>query len=105
MSTAVKSGPAHSIRRMLHPRGPGPPGGGRFPFGRPVVILPFLAAVYVLTGSLGLQLATLHQSATLVWPPSGIALASLLVWGKRVWPGIFAGAFLVNFINLHHAGV
>ena len=32
-----------------------------------------------------------------VWPPTGIALAALLVLGSSVWPAIFVGAFLVNF--------
>jgi len=34
--------------------------------------------------------------ATAVWPPSGIALAAVLLWGPRVWPGIAAGSVLVN---------
>lgn len=77
---------------------------GRDLLGRTVILNTALAIVYVLTGSLGLQLATLHQSATLVWPPSGIALASLLLWGKRLWPGVFAGAFLVNILTLIEVG-
>src|SRR5262249_15536061 len=32
-----------------------------------------------------------------VWPPSGIALAALLLYGGRVWPGVWAGALLANF--------
>jgi diguanylate cyclase (GGDEF)-like protein len=31
-----------------------------------------------------------------VWPPSGIALAAVLMWGPRVWPGIATGSALVN---------
>jgi integral membrane sensor domain MASE1 len=31
-----------------------------------------------------------------VWPPSGIALAAVLMWGPRVWPGIAAGSVLVT---------
>src|SRR5262249_36805676 len=37
-----------------------------------------------------------HVSATAVWPPTGIALAALLVFGYRLWPGVFLGAFFVN---------
>jgi PAS domain S-box-containing protein len=55
-----------------------------------------LAGVYFLGGSLGLQLATFHPSATLVWPPSGIALSSLILAGTRLCPGVFLGAFAVN---------
>lgn len=59
-----------------------------------VVVL--LAASYFLAGTFGLKMASVHPSATAVWPPSGIALAALLVLGYRVWPGILLGAFLVN---------
>jgi PAS domain S-box-containing protein len=55
-----------------------------------------LAGVYFLGGSLGLQLASLHPSATLVWPPSGIALSCLILAGTRLWPGVFVGALAVN---------
>jgi PAS domain S-box-containing protein len=55
-----------------------------------------LTVVYVLTGKLGLYFASVHASATAVWPPTGIALAALLVLGPRMWPAVAAGAFLVN---------
>ncbi len=55
-----------------------------------------LAIVYFGTGILGLLLAVPPGYATAVWPPSGIALAGILLWGPRVWPGIWLGAFLVN---------
>ncbi|MBI4354420.1 MAG: MASE1 domain-containing protein [Candidatus Omnitrophica bacterium] len=55
-----------------------------------------LAAVYFAAGKFGLTLASLHPSATAIWPPTGIALAAFLLYGYRVWPGIFLGAFLVN---------
>jgi diguanylate cyclase (GGDEF)-like protein len=55
-----------------------------------------LAGVYLVAGKLGLLLAYVHASATAVWPCTGIAIAALLVFGYRVWPGILIGAFLVN---------
>jgi signal transduction histidine kinase len=55
-----------------------------------------LTGVYFAAGRLGLAVAYVHPSASPVWPPSGIALAAVLLLGLRVWPGIFAGAFLVN---------
>ncbi|HUP98234.1 MAG TPA: MASE1 domain-containing protein [Usitatibacter sp.] len=55
-----------------------------------------LTALYFVAGKLGLSFATLHSSASAVWPPTGIALAALLLLGNRVWPAIFVGAFLVN---------
>src|SRR6266513_5577406 len=56
-----------------------------------------LTVVYFIAGKLGLMLASLHASASPVWPSAGIALAALLVLGYRTWPAIFIGAFLVNF--------
>lgn len=55
-----------------------------------------LALIYFVSGKLGLKLAFLNQSATTIWPPTGIALAAALLLGYRVWPGIWLGAFLVN---------
>src|SRR6266536_341190 len=55
-----------------------------------------LAVLYFCAGSFGLSLAHVHPSASAVWPPSGIALAAILLWGSRLWPGIFLGAFAVN---------
>src|SRR5438045_7550302 len=55
-----------------------------------------LTAVYFAAGKLGLSFATINSSASAVWPPTGIALAAFLLFGRRVWPAIFVGAFLVN---------
>src|SRR2546430_407593 len=55
-----------------------------------------LAAAYFVAGRLGLQLAVVNPNATAVWPPTGIALAALLLAGYEVWPAIMVGAFLVN---------
>lgn len=55
-----------------------------------------LCAVYIVTAKLGLRLDAVSGFATLVWPPSGIALAALLVFGMRLWPAITVGAFVVN---------
>ena len=55
-----------------------------------------LTLVYFVAGKLGLKLAFLQASASPVWPPAGIALGALLVFGYRTWPAIFVGAFLVN---------
>src|SRR2546425_1011889 len=59
-------------------------------------LLILLTVVYYLAGKLGLTLAIVHSSATAVWAPTGIAIASMLILGYRVWPAIFVGAFLVN---------
>ncbi|PYI77268.1 MAG: two-component hybrid sensor and regulator, partial [Verrucomicrobia bacterium] len=55
-----------------------------------------LTLLYFLSGKLGLRLAFVHASASAVWPPAGIALATVLLLGYGTWPAIFLGAFLVN---------
>ena len=55
-----------------------------------------LAIGYFGTGILGLLLAVPPGYASPVWPASGIALAGILLWGSRVWPGIWLGSFPVN---------
>lgn len=55
-----------------------------------------LGGTYFAAGKLGLQLAVVNESATTVWPPTGIALAACLVWGPALAPGIFFGALFVN---------
>src|SRR5215472_9700358 len=61
-----------------------------------VPLIGILAVVYFIAGKLGLMLASLHASASPVWPSAGIALGAILLLGYRVWPAIFIGAFLVN---------
>ncbi len=63
-----------------------------------------LTVIYVIVGKLILQLAFVHPSASPVWPPAGIALAALLVFGYRTWPAIFLGAFLVNVTTAGNIG-
>ena len=50
-----------------------------------------LAVIYHLVARLALQLAYVQANTTPVWPPSGIALAALLLLGARYWPGIALG--------------
>jgi len=52
-----------------------------------------LAVCYVAVGALGHLLATV-VNVTAVWPPSGIALAALILRGRRIWPGVLLGAFV-----------
>jgi integral membrane sensor domain MASE1/anti-sigma regulatory factor (Ser/Thr protein kinase) len=55
-----------------------------------------LALVYFGSAKLGLTLAFSNESVTAIWPPTGIALAALVLWGRGLWPGILLGAFLAN---------
>jgi diguanylate cyclase (GGDEF)-like protein/PAS domain S-box-containing protein len=64
-----------------------------------------VALAYFVTGKLGTFLAIPPGYATPIWPPSGIALASMLLLGYRVWPGIILGSFLVNFDTSLASGI
>ncbi|HJP86571.1 MAG TPA: MASE1 domain-containing protein [Gemmatimonadaceae bacterium] len=55
--------------------------------------------VYVLAALAGLSLDRVSGFATLVWPPTGLALAAVLIFGWRVWPGIFVGALVANLVT------
>jgi diguanylate cyclase (GGDEF)-like protein/PAS domain S-box-containing protein len=58
-----------------------------------------LAVVYFLAAKFGLSLAMSTEQVTTIWPPTGIALAALLLLGYEVWPGIFLGAFVANLLT------
>src|SRR5262252_3103959 len=55
-----------------------------------------VAVAYFLAAKIGLTLATVGVTVTLVWPPSGVAVAAMLLLGRRVWPGVALGAFIAN---------
>ncbi|MAS05121.1 MAG: hybrid sensor histidine kinase/response regulator [Ahrensia sp.] len=57
-----------------------------------------VAAVYAGGGWLGLQLAAPPGYATVIWPPSGLAVAAILFYGPSLSIGIFLGSFVVNCI-------
>jgi PAS domain S-box-containing protein len=69
---------------------------GWLPLGEHVLGLIVLGVAYLLLAKFGLALASLHPSASPIWPPSGLALAAVLLWGNRVWPAIAVGAYLAN---------
>jgi signal transduction histidine kinase len=55
-----------------------------------------VAAAYFAAAKLSLLVAIPPGYATAVWPPSGIAVAALLLGGRRLWPAVWAGSFAVN---------
>lgn len=61
-----------------------------------VIALLVLAAVYFAASKLGFTMAFEAEQVTIVWPPTGIALAAVLLFGYRMWPGVMLGAFLAN---------
>ena len=64
---------------------------------RIVVRMGVLGVIYIITARLGLSLDAVSGFAAVVWPPTGIALAALVLYGTCLWPGIAMGAFLANW--------
>ena len=58
-----------------------------------------LAALYIVAAKIGLSLALTVKQITTVWPPSGLALAVLVLYGRKFWPGVFLGAFVANLLT------
>ncbi|MES2296390.1 MAG: CHASE domain-containing protein [Pseudomonadota bacterium] len=55
-----------------------------------------LALVYFLLARSGLRTPNMEGSGAPYWPPSGVALAALLLFGRRLWPGVLLGAFCAS---------
>jgi diguanylate cyclase len=58
--------------------------------------LAIVTGLYFGAAKAGLALAFANQSVTSIWPPTGLALAALFIWGYRMWPAVALGAFLAN---------
>jgi integral membrane sensor domain MASE1 len=55
-----------------------------------------LALAYILAGRLALLLAIPPGFASAIFPPVGIALAAVLIWGYPMLVGVFLGSTLLN---------
>ncbi|MGH7858955.1 MAG: MASE1 domain-containing protein, partial [Candidatus Binatia bacterium] len=58
-----------------------------------------LAGVYLAFARLGMQLALPGEHVSPIWPPVGIALGALLLWGRWLWPGIWLGSLTADLLN------
>ncbi len=58
-----------------------------------------LGVIYHLAARLGLLMANVQPNTSPVWPPTGIAIAALLLFGKKYWPGITLGVIFGYFFN------
>ncbi len=58
-----------------------------------------LAVIYHLAARLGLQMAYVQANTSPVWPPTGIGLAALLIFGAKLWPGISIGVLLGSLLT------
>ena len=70
-----------------------------------IILMVAVAVLYFATARLSLLLAVGNTNVTSVWPPSGIALAAILLWGYRMGPAIFLGAFFANVLVLKSTGL
>lgn len=57
-----------------------------------------LAIAYFAAARLGFSLAFAQAQVSPIWPPTGVALAALIHFGPRLWPGVFLGAFAANVL-------
>ncbi|MFE5892359.1 MASE1 domain-containing protein [Streptomyces sp. NPDC002285] len=55
-----------------------------------------VTAAYYGSAELGLEQELVRGQITPFWPPTGIALVALMLWGLRMWPAVAVGAFVVN---------
>jgi integral membrane sensor domain MASE1 len=60
-----------------------------------------IAVIYAVAAKVANSIPGVNKLATCVWPPAGIAQAALLLFGRRVWPGIALGVFFFDTINLN----
>lgn len=70
---------------------------------RPVLRGVLLCSAYGAFAGMGLVLsqALVHGSVSPVWPPTGLAIVALTLWGPRYWPAIAAGAFASHYLQAH----
>src|SRR5512132_1245345 len=57
--------------------------------------LALVAGAYYLVGRIGLEMAYLDGAVAALWPPAGLGVAVLFLYGIRLWPGILIGDLLL----------
>ncbi|MDP5015979.1 MAG: MASE1 domain-containing protein [Dolichospermum sp.] len=58
-----------------------------------------LTLLYVFAGKAGQVFSLVGGTVSLIWLPSGIALSAMLIFGRKLWAGIFLGVFFANIDN------
>src|SRR5262245_31556629 len=64
-----------------------------------------VALAYYLAGRIGLELAYLDGAVAALWPPAGLGLAVLFLFGLRLWPGVVIGDLLLGDFSTPFATV
>jgi signal transduction histidine kinase len=67
----------------------------RSPWARYVAGVLALAVAYYAAAKVG-QTLRYTASVAAIWPPAGLGIAALYLWGLRWWPGVFVGELVVN---------
>jgi two-component sensor histidine kinase len=67
--------------------------------GQYLAVLCAIALIYFVLAKLGLMLVRINPSASPVWPPTGFALAVVLLRGYHAWPALFVGALVANYLS------
>lgn len=63
------------------------------------------AIIHYYTVRIGLSLAYVQPNVSPVWPPSGLSLAVLLLFGLRMWPGIFLSVIIGSILEGDRIGI
>ena len=66
---------------------------------RSPIVRAVILAIYIAAGRFALQFAYFNPSASAFWPPAGIALAAVVIFGRDIWPAILLGSFVVNVMT------
>ena len=61
-----------------------------------VLAVAVVALAYYGAGRIGLELAYLNGAVAALWPPAGLGLAVLFLYGVRLWPAIVIGDLLLG---------
>ncbi len=64
-----------------------------------------IGVFYFVAAFVSWHLVTPPGYATAIWPAAGVALAMMLLYGTRLWPGLLAGATLANLFHLYDPSV
>ena len=67
--------------------------------------LAIICSAYAVSGLLALHMAIPPGYVSPLYPPAGIALAAVLIFGQRIWPAIFIGALLTNIEAVTRSGL
>ena len=82
----------HDLRRRIESLG----GTRRGSVALYAISVALVAAAYYGAGRIGLELAYLDGAVAALWPPAGLGLAVLFLYGLRLWPGIVLGDLLLG---------